>query len=164
MVKFIVDAMLGNLARWLRFLGFDTAYSSMFTDEEILKIAREQSRVIITCDKHLFYKALKHGLRAHLVKIGSPVEVILAGLAKTYGFKLEFNPKNTRCPLCNTILAMVNDPSILRTTWYPPIKAKVYWVCRNCGQIYWRGKHFINIERKLREAKRILKLKEESLK
>ena len=41
-MQFIADAMLGRLARWLRFLGFDVLYFPDISDSELVRIAREQ--------------------------------------------------------------------------------------------------------------------------
>ena len=50
---FIADAMLGRLARWMRFLGFDTLYFHDIKDSRLIRIAREQDRVILTRDTRL---------------------------------------------------------------------------------------------------------------
>jgi len=35
--KFVVDAMLGRLARWLRILGYDTEYNKDYEDWKVLR-------------------------------------------------------------------------------------------------------------------------------
>ena len=51
--RFFADAMLGRLARWLRLLGFDTAYAAELPDGEIVRRALEQERWILTRDRAL---------------------------------------------------------------------------------------------------------------
>ena len=55
--KFIVDAMLGTLAKWLRMMGYDTLYSKSYNDAQILSIAARTGRIIITSDKGLHRRA-----------------------------------------------------------------------------------------------------------
>src|SRR5215471_9774069 len=52
-IKFVADVMVGKLARWLRVLGFDVAYSNVFEDNEIIGIARFENRIILTRDTGL---------------------------------------------------------------------------------------------------------------
>src|SRR5215813_270690 len=47
---FIADVMVGRLARWLRILGFDVLYSNRYEDDEILRIASAENRMILTRD------------------------------------------------------------------------------------------------------------------
>ena len=42
--KFIVDTMCGKLAKWLRIIGFDTEYYSKGSDDNLIKLAKEQDR------------------------------------------------------------------------------------------------------------------------
>ena len=61
--QFIADAMLGRLARWLRFLGFDTLYYPDIPDSDLVRIAREQNRYILTRDSRLVkIKGLKDSM------------------------------------------------------------------------------------------------------
>src|SRR5438128_12656525 len=46
--KFVADVMVGKLSRWLRVLGFDVAYSNTYPDEEIVRIAESENRIILT--------------------------------------------------------------------------------------------------------------------
>lgn len=59
--SFIVDAMLGNLAKKLRLMGFDSFYSSSIEDEDLLSKAKTEKRIIITKDEQLSQTAKKDG-------------------------------------------------------------------------------------------------------
>ncbi len=50
--KFLADAMLGSLARWLRILGFDTRYLQG-DDAMIAYRARAEERILLTRDREL---------------------------------------------------------------------------------------------------------------
>ena len=57
--KFYVDAMLGNIARKLRLMGYDTAYSSDIDDIDLIKKAKKENRIIISKDIQLISLAKK---------------------------------------------------------------------------------------------------------
>src|SRR3989337_2369924 len=46
--RFVVDVMLGKLARWLRALGYDTLYFRDATDSRLLGIALRERRQLLT--------------------------------------------------------------------------------------------------------------------
>jgi len=59
--RFIVDAHLGKLARYLRMLGFDTAYERCFENAEIIDHSLNEKRIILTRSPEL----LKHNRVTH---------------------------------------------------------------------------------------------------
>ncbi|NNM01987.1 MAG: hypothetical protein HKP26_00240, partial [Nitrosopumilus sp.] len=59
---FFVDAMLGNIAKKLRILGFDCKYYSDIDDMQLLEKSKNENRVIISKDHVLIKRADKIGL------------------------------------------------------------------------------------------------------
>lgn len=59
--RFVLDAHLGKLARYLRMLGFDAAYARDWDHARIIDLAREQRRIILTRDRGV----LKHSRVTH---------------------------------------------------------------------------------------------------
>ncbi|QIW23065.1 hypothetical protein EWF20_02085 [Sulfolobus sp. S-194] len=140
--KFIVDAMLGKLARWLRILGYDTLYSNNYEDWKILKIAEETQRVIITRDRGLCIRARKKNLECFLVYSSEDLIDILAKLSKKYKIDLNADPNFSRCTECNGVLEKIDDNK---------------WKCTKCGKEYWKGSHWRTIENTLIKARSKIK-------
>jgi len=44
--RFVVDTMLGRLARWLRAMGYDTLYPGQCADRQLLRLARAEDRIL----------------------------------------------------------------------------------------------------------------------
>ena len=156
-MKFIADGMLGKLTRWLRMLGQDVEYSRSLNDEQLIKTAKAENRVLLTRDLKLYPQARKRGVSTTLVKGATEAEK-LAYLAKLFNFKLEIDVTVSRCPKCNTPIRPVSKDKIVdripeaTSTYYDD-----FWECPSCGQIYWRGSHWKRIEETLEEARRVLK-------
>src|SRR5262245_5316693 len=58
--RFVVDTMLGRLARWLRAMGYDTLYLGQAEDRQLLQLARAQARILLTRDRVLARLAEPH--------------------------------------------------------------------------------------------------------
>jgi uncharacterized protein with PIN domain len=154
--SFIVDTMLGDLARWLRLLGYDTEYSSRLEDWEILKRAEEEGRIVVTMDKGLYSRARRRGLSSVLITSFGIAER-LAELSLWVPVELEADPSRSRCPECNSPLVPVRDKSKLKGR-VPPAALEAYevfYVCPRCGKVYWEGSHWRNIRRVLEEAREV---------
>jgi len=154
-MRFIADMMLGRLARWLRLYGYDTLYG-IKEDEEIIRVALEEGRTILTRDSGLFERAKKLGAKAFLLSSNSLEEQV--GELKKLGVEFkELFPANARCPKCNGPIKAVPKEAVRDKV--PP---KVYgsynefYVCQKCGQIYWPGRQWremLKMDKKLRGEK-----------
>ncbi len=153
--RFIVDRMHGDLARWLRILGYDTLYSPSFTDYKIFQIARSTGRIIVTRDKGLTNWARRKGVRAYLVS-GVEPEDKLSELARLVGICLDLDPERTRCPLCNTPLRKAGRREVEGRVPQAVLESsETFWVCPRCGKVYWVGSHWRDILSRLDKAKRL---------
>ncbi|RLF20217.1 MAG: hypothetical protein DRZ82_03210 [Thermoprotei archaeon] len=157
--KFLVNSMLGNLARWLRLLGFDSKYLPHESDNELIEYARREQRILLTKDRDLAEKARRRGVNVLLLK-GNRLETWLATLSNRYGISLEIDPNLARCPHCNTPLQRVSAKALAELniiTWKPPVEKGEYWICPKCRQVYWKGRHLKSIVSILNKAKKMSK-------
>jgi uncharacterized protein with PIN domain len=152
--RFIVDNMLGTVARWLRILGYDTVYDDKAEDWMILRRAQLESRIIITRDRGLHNKALKNGLRSILLWEDDMAER-LAHIGLIAGIRLSVDLERTRCPLDNTRLVKVLDKREVKGKVPPRVYElhEDFWKYTVCGKVYWIGKHWRLIEKILDEAR-----------
>jgi hypothetical protein len=144
--------MLGKLARWLRMLGQDVAYNIQLDDNELLDLAKKESRVILSKDLELYRRATARDIDAFFVE-GKSESERLAEVAKRYGLRLSIDMEKSRCPVCNTKLSATPKEQLsgeLQKNTFTHYEK--FWKCPNCGQIYWQGAHWKQISNTLNEA------------
>jgi uncharacterized protein len=159
-LKFLADGMLGKLTRWLRMLGNDVFYSIEFNDTQILELLKKEERILLTKDLELYKRAIIRGLDAYYIE-GKSESEYLAELARRYSLQLTIDLDKSRCPICNTKIQKATKEELAdqletntRTHYYQ------FWRCPNCGQIYWRGAHWKQINNTLTQAEdKLQKLK-----
>ncbi|AEC52294.1 hypothetical protein PNA2_1380 [Pyrococcus sp. NA2] len=140
-MKFIADMMLGRLARWLRLYGYDTVYG-INDDDEILNIARKENRVILSRDLELVRRARKLGIEAIFIKSNSLEEQVSQLMHLGVSFD-ELFPENARCPKCNGRIIRVDKEHVKGKVPEAVYNAyEEFYVCTNCGQIYWPGRQW----------------------
>lgn len=148
MRTFIVDAMLGKLATWLRLTGNDTFYSTIMHDDELVRIAREQNRVLLTSDAILTRQAQEAGVEVMLVR-GSVDEEVASVFSK-YGIQPEADPTKSRCTKCNGDLVYIKDDEKVQIRDLVPDGTynhySEFWFCRYCKSVFFRGGQWINID------------------
>lgn len=136
--RFIADAMLGRLARWLRTLGYDTAYDDAIADAELVRRAFTEGRLILTRDRRLFDEwRIEGGL---LVQADGPLEQ-LREVVEAFDL-LPPGRLFTRCRVCNGVLEVVERETVADRV--PPrvgARARGFAVCPDCGRVYWEGTH-----------------------
>jgi len=129
--------MVGRLARWLRVLGFDVVYSNKYADDEIIRIAEADGRVILTRDAGLAARRSRAPLL--LIQSGSHLEQVREIVR---AFHLQMFEFFSRCLECNAPLLDVDKESVFeRVPPYVYLTHDRFALCPSCGRVYWRGTH-----------------------
>ena len=156
-MNFILDGMLGKLARWLRMMGHDVKYSNDICDPDLLSIAKEEKRVLLTRDFALYHRAIANGLETFYVE-GTTEADRLSELAHRFNLPLNINLENSHCPKCNTKLQSIPKKDIEKKVEKNTLAHyDVFWRCLKCEAIYWQGGHWTKIRETLEKAKEKLK-------
>ncbi|MHB0856647.1 MAG: Mut7-C RNAse domain-containing protein [Anaerolineae bacterium] len=136
-LRFVADAMLGRLARWLRLLGYDTLYQASWDDPYLVRLARAEGRVLLTRDTDL---AMRRGVRVLFVH-SEAVEEQLEQLHRELG--VWAREPFSRCPVCNALLERVTkDRAWGMVPPYVFMTQNAFRVCPVCDRFYWRGTHW----------------------
>ena len=151
--RFIADAMLGRLARWLRILGYDTAYEKIVEDGELIERTLRENRWLLTRDGHLARRRVLRG-RHTLIK-SDHIEGQLRQLHQDLHLELEVNPqRGYRCADCNVVLIPIS-PDEARPL-VPPFVAQQYQEflqCPRCRRVFWSGTHWEDLQERLAAAR-----------
>jgi uncharacterized protein with PIN domain len=139
--RFLLDVHLGALARRMRLLGLDTAYSPAADDPELVRQATLQARVLLTKDRGLLRR---HALPAGAYVRGDRRDAQLADVLDRFAPHLE---PWTRCPACNGVLVPATLEEV-RDRIEPGTRRSytAFSRCPACGRVYWRGAHARRLE------------------
>jgi hypothetical protein len=155
-LKFVVDGMLGKLARWLKMMGHDVEYSNSMDDSQLLAIAKKEHRILLTRDFQLYQHAVAQEAEAFYVQ-GQTEEERLAELATRFGISLEIDMATSRCPKCNTAVKHIPKEKVASRVEKNTFEHYTeFWQCPNCGQVYWQGAHWTKIRETLKTAEQRL--------
>lgn len=160
-MKFITDGMLGKLTRWLRLAGQDVVYINDLSidgkeDVALLKLASKNSRILITRDLDLHRRALKGNIDSILVEETGDIAKQMAKVSESIDEPIDIDIENSRCPVCNGELKLVEKSSIKDIPDPVLENNEKFWKCKSCSKIYWAGSHW---EKIVETAKRYENLK-----
>lgn len=160
-MHFLLDGMLGKLARWLRMMGYEATYTNYSTDADLLTLAKRDSLVLLTSDEELYRIAASRGVDSFLIQDRTETER-LAHLAHRFNLSLRIDAATSKCPVCGSALREISKREV--EPLVPPTTFKLYqsfWLCENqkCRKVYWHGSHWNKIEQTLESAKMILETK-----
>jgi uncharacterized protein with PIN domain len=137
--RFLADAHLGKLARYLRLLGFDTLFFNDAGDARLAALSANDRRVLLTRDRALLmHRTVTHGCyirsldpKAQLLQVIRRLDLLAA-----------MRPF-TRCMECNGRLRGVAKPAIENRLPKGVVQHyNAFWRCSDCGRIYWKGHHY----------------------
>ena len=145
-MKFIVDEMLGKLARWLRLAGYDTLYG-VKEDAEIAHIANSENRVLLSSDRELC-SIVENSV---LVKEKDVIKQIRE-VERTLNIKISPSPDVARCPVCNGEVIEIEKAEVKKDVPENVFKmVDKFYRCVACGKIYWKGSHWNMIKKMIGE-------------
>ena len=142
--RFIADAMLGRLARWLRVLGIDTAYERDIEDAQLVERALAEGRVILTRDRSLSDEWRVEGI---FLIASEELHSQLRQVIDDFGLRPRIE-LFVRCLDCNMRLEEIDD-----ATAQAEVPPRVYERggpfrrCPRCRRLYWAGSHTDRMER-----------------
>ena len=136
--RFVVDTMLGRLARWLRAMGYDTLYPGQAEDHRLLQLARAEGRILVTRDRGLARLAEPYSC---LIRGEQVDDQVIEAVQR-----LPLNPDNgdwlSRCLECNASLEPGSRESIRDLVPEHVFATHTAFMrCPGCGRIYWAGSH-----------------------
>jgi uncharacterized protein with PIN domain len=144
---FVVDSMLGALARYLRIMGYDTAYQTHYADERIQELVGE-GRVLLTRSRE---RAARY---ENLIIVDRDlVRDQLEVVDRAVGLTRDHAGYFSRCVRCNSPLEKADEevareqvPDYVFTTQRDRIM-----FCPSCRRFYWPGTHRERMAAILRE-------------
>lgn len=148
--RFLVDAMLGKLARWLALLGYDAVFAGGDgrADLDLLKEAQREGRIFVTRDQGVPEVA---GVRKVIIR-HARWEEQLRQLAAELSLRPDPALLFTRCGDCNAPL-----DALTREEALPLVPPKVRTLetpfrrCPSCRRLFWNGTHTERILQTLRD-------------
>ena len=159
MKKFVVDAMLGKVALWLRLTGHDTIYSNELQDDDLLSIAAKENRVLLTSDAKLTQRAADNEITTLLLRGG--VDERIAEVFQHFNISPEIDPAKSRCSKCNGELVELRGDERVRVRdlvfdqtydYY-----NVFWLCEDCQSVFFEGSHWKNMREYMQRIQELMK-------
>ena len=143
---FVADAMLGRLTRWLRLAGYDVLYDARMDDNELVRLARQSGRVLLTRDRQLAQRPRVTTVLVASEKAQEQLRQVLCQYPSA-----ERPPP--RCALCNGELIVAGRHEVEgEVPAYVWVNQDAFRRCRSCGRIHWEGTHWRRISAVLRGA------------
>jgi uncharacterized protein len=153
---FLVDFMLGKLARWLRIFGYDAKYAREGAKDTpqnkaalVLDSLRE-NRIVLTASRAL---SEKKAWKLILIESGDIAGQLKQAAAEA-GIRFSVKKLFTRCAVCNSPIEEVKDKEEVRAL-VPEYVFKtqdVFSRCTGCKKIYWKGTHWDLLLKDLQKA------------
>ena len=147
--RFLCDAMLGGLAKWLRAAGQDAYYAREGTDisdAHLVRVAMAQGRVLLTSDRGFLERKPVRDGEVELLLLPHMLEEQLRLVSETYGL----GRRPSRCMECNGELEAVGVGDVAEEI--PPGAARSqesFFRCKGCGRVFWYGSHWARIGARL---------------
>ena len=142
--RFVVDSMLGRLAKWLRTMGYDTHYQSRYSRPQIENLLAD-GRIFVT-RKRQWVRTLPSAIFLKSDFVGEQLREL-----KERGFLTPRPLPFTRCIKCNSVLVDAEPQLVSEHVPDYVLYERGYRIkqCPSCKRFYWPGTHRERMERQL---------------
>jgi uncharacterized protein len=146
--RFIADAMLGRLTKWLRLLGYDVAYEKKIGDRELMERAMAENRILLTRDHHFLNRRLPEGVLLFRFE-NDRLPDQLRRIVQAFHLSTDRH-RLSRCVECNLLVNEISrEAADGRVPDYVHRTQNHFSECPGCHRIFWAGTHPVQINRRL---------------
>ena len=143
-MKFLVDCMLGKLAKNLRTLGYDAVYHQGRDPGQLIEIARQQGRAILTRNPNVIPERPEDEI---LTLQEDDPDLQVKRLIKHGAISLDEARPFSRCLLCNALLVEIPRGDVEgKVPDFIFYHQEEFFQCSDCDKIYWKGSHQENMK------------------
>jgi uncharacterized protein with PIN domain len=147
-MKFIVDRMLGKLAKQLRMLGYDTLYYRGEDIYPLIRLARQEGRVILTRNAKLIPRRPEDVI---LRITQDDPWLQLKELIQKETIEMDEGKTFSRCLLCNRVLHPISRSEAEgKVPDFIFHQHTEFFRCPQCQRIYWPGSHLENMKKRIK--------------
>ena len=152
-MKFVADRNLGKLAKELRMLGYDVVYYRGENAYPLVKLAREEGRVILTRSKRFTPKRPED----RIVRIAEDKPSLqLKELIQRKIISLLEEPLFSRCLVCNTLLNEIpREEAEGKVPDFILYQQREFFRCPQCTRVYWQGSHQDHMKKRIERLKNL---------
>jgi uncharacterized protein len=144
--RFVTDAMLGKLTKWLRVMGIDVVYDPDTTDAQLLQCAEREGRILLTRDRALMRR---RGPARRLYIESDYYHEQVRQVVQVFNLAARVQVF-TRCIRCNAPLRAIAKQVVAeRVPPYVYATQMTFKYCAPCDRFYWGGTHRDNMARQL---------------
>lgn len=148
--KFLVDFMLGRLAKWLRVFGYDTVYLKNESGKNPVLESLKEDRILVTRNMRL---SGKPAWKLALIKSDDVSEQLKQLVTE---LKLDISKKRlfTICSVCNSPIEPVKDKNEIKALVpeYVFNTQNDFSKCSKCNKLYWHGTHMDLLLKDIKKA------------
>lgn len=152
--RFLCDAGLGGLARWLRAAGFEAQWSPGAGGGALVSKAQQAGDVLLTTDSRVLERrAIRDG---SVLALWLPSTLTRHELLTMVFRDLGLALRPPRCMACGGELVPAPKEDVAPRI--PPRTARWkddYFVCARCDRLFWQGTHWERIERILHASQAV---------
>ncbi len=138
--RFLADATVMRLGKWLRILGYDTVSCGGDSEQDLFRRAAQEGRTVLSRKRKWRSGAERHPGLVILSRerAGDQLHELLER------FVILPDPRRflTRCVRCNTLLEAVPKDRVAESL---PVHIREsvgqFHRCPGCGKVYWPGSH-----------------------